>query len=256
MGFATEIRERCTSYGNRPERPIQRRKRAETCAKGEIRILVLGAKEVGKTSIVRRFIRLRFAEEYKSASTEQHFMKTDKVVVELMDANGFLLPSLKRMAIKTASAFALVYAVDNAESFEYVRALRDEIIDIKGKNVPIVVVGNKVDVPTRKVHPVVADCMVTMDWGCPHVEASAKETKALADIFNTLLSHRKLKAMIPRSKNLKPSENTKTCCVEETKHNVLIESNNSEQLLKSLGCTKRKRVHSFSRYVLKKLFKS
>jgi len=122
--------------------------------------------------------------------------------------------------------------------------------------VPIVVVGNKVDVPTRKVHPVVADCMVTMDWGCPHVEASAKETKALADIFNTLLSHRKLKAMIPRSENLKPSENTKACCVEETKHNVLIESNNHENISKSSGCTKRKRVHSFSRYVLKKLFKS
>lgn len=257
MEFATIIRTRCTSYGNRPTVPLQRRNRADTCAKGNIRILVLGAKEVGKTSIVRRFIRLRCAEEFKSTSTEQHYIKTDKAVVELMDANDFLLPSLKRMAIKTASAFALVYAVDNAESFEYVRALRDEIIDIKGTNVPIVVVGNKVDVPTRKVHPVVADCMVTMDWGCPHVEASAKETKALADIFNTLLSYRKPKSMVPsRSERTKSSKHTNTCCVEEINQKDLLQPNDHDSLLHSSGCTKRKRVHSFSRYVLKKLFKS
>ena len=166
------------------------RARAETNQSTDrLRVLLLGSKGVGKTSIVRRFIRDRIVSEYHSSETDQQFIRSDKVTVELIDVNNFLLPSLKKMAIKTADAFVLVYAVDDIYSFESICALKDEIIALKGKNTPIVVAGNKVDVDKREVHPVVADCIVTMDHEYPHVEVSAKEAFELTTLFRILFQH-------------------------------------------------------------------
>lgn len=227
-------------------RPLLRRDRAETVGSDKIRIMVLGSKHVGKTSIVRRFIRLKFAEEYRSAANEKHFIESDRTIVKLMEAENFLLPSHKKMAISTASAFVLVYAVDNAESFEYVRAMRDEIIAIRGANVPMVVVGNKVDVPDREVHPVVADCVVTMDWECPHVEVSAKDVTTLNSIFQTLFFHKQLVAMLPSLADSKRNSFSGNRENAEFSEHVQQFSNETRQ--------KRKRVQSFSRYILKKMF--
>ena len=46
-------------------------------------------------------------------------------------------------------AFILVYAIDDTESFDKVSSLREEIIRLKGDDVPIMVVGNKTDIPER-----------------------------------------------------------------------------------------------------------
>lgn len=187
------------------------RGRAETTyPKDRLRVLVLGSKGVGKTSIVRQFIREKIIDEYQSAETQQQFFKCDKVTVELMDVGNFLLPSLKRMAINTADAFVLVYAVDNIDSFNFICSLQDEIIEIKGKNTPIVVAGNKVDTDDRKIHPVVADCIVTMDHECPHVEVSAKEALELMTLFKVLFRHPSLYQKLHRLSNIQQCTRSKS----------------------------------------------
>lgn len=53
---------------------------------------------------------------------------------------------MRLLSISSADAFILVYDVTDAASFESVQATRDQIHDIKNtQQVPIVVVGNKVD---------------------------------------------------------------------------------------------------------------
>ncbi|KAH3880280.1 hypothetical protein DPMN_004190 [Dreissena polymorpha] len=57
-------------------------------------------------------------------------------------------------------------------------------------DVPIVVVDNKMNIPERKVHPIVADCLVTVEWEHPHVEVSAKNgVEELTAIFEELFIH-------------------------------------------------------------------
>lgn len=55
-------------------------------------------------------------------------------------------PAMRALSISSADAFILVYDVTDATTFEEVRAIRDQIHETKATTaVPIVVVGNKVD---------------------------------------------------------------------------------------------------------------
>ena len=53
---------------------------------------------------------------------------------------------MRALSISSADAFILVYDVTDASTFEEVRILRDQIHETKATSqVPIVVVGNKID---------------------------------------------------------------------------------------------------------------
>jgi GTPase SAR1 family protein len=53
---------------------------------------------------------------------------------------------MRALSISSSEAFILVYDVTDNATFEQVRILRDQILEVKGTpTVPIVVVGNKID---------------------------------------------------------------------------------------------------------------
>jgi GTPase SAR1 family protein len=66
---------------------------------------------------------------------------------------------MRQLAIKSGDAFILAFSVDDSESFEEVRRLRDMILEIKtsdNNDMPsiapaIVVVGNKNDLEDKRV---------------------------------------------------------------------------------------------------------
>lgn len=167
--------------------------------KNKIRVLVMGSSQVGKTSLIGQFISRKFVEDYGGKGSYCGDDKQKKIVVELMDTHQTLLPSLKRLAIKTSNAFVLVYSINDPESFEIVSALKDEIIEMKVDQTPIVVVGNKADLPERELDPIVTDCVVTIDWEIPHVEVSAKDGHDLCEIYRSLFRSPELKQLVDTS---------------------------------------------------------
>lgn len=58
---------------------------------------------------------------------------------------------MRALSISSADAFILVYDVTDASTFEEVRMIRDQIHETKATTaVPIVVVGNKIDLVAEK----------------------------------------------------------------------------------------------------------
>ena len=54
--------------------------------------------------------------------------------------------------MRTGEGFLIVFAVNNAKSFEDITAYREQIKRVKdAEEVPMVMVGNKCDLPTRSV---------------------------------------------------------------------------------------------------------
>jgi len=76
--------------------------------------------------------------------------------------------------MRTGEGFLLVFAVNNAKSFEDISGYREQIKRVKdAEEVPMVLVGNKCDLPTRNVESTSAKEMAKV-YQIPFIETSAK----------------------------------------------------------------------------------
>lgn len=163
--------------------------------KDHYRIVTMGSPRVGKTAIIDQFLYDRFVHDYKQTVEELHRGEYDisgcSLTLDILDTSGayYEFPAMRALAISNADAFLLVYSIDDPNSFEEVRALRELILETKEPTVPLVVVGNKCDLSEcRKVSRETAETIVTIDWENGFVEASAKSNTNIVAIFKELLA--------------------------------------------------------------------
>ncbi|GBP80240.1 GTP-binding protein Rhes [Eumeta japonica] len=115
------------------------------------KVVVLGAAKVGKSSIISQFLYGTFSPKYKRTVEEMHHgdfnVNGVRLTLDILDTSGaYEFPAMRALCMSSADAFVLVYDITDPNSFTEVRSLRDQIHEIKESTaVPIVVVGNKVD---------------------------------------------------------------------------------------------------------------
>ncbi|KAI8489738.1 Ras-like protein member [Branchiostoma belcheri] len=177
-----------------------------------LKIAVMGAPGVGKTSIVQRFVRNSYTDEY-SASVKRKVYHTAVVVndqlyeLTILDIPG-VLPHLRANSLhdwqdfhdfqvlgsRNERAFILVYDISCRDSFEYIKLLREQIIETRrtalSQEVPVVIVGNKRDLADRRVVPRrdVAS-LVRKTWKCGYIECSAKYNWHVTFLFKELMKN-------------------------------------------------------------------
>ncbi|CAG9114505.1 unnamed protein product [Plutella xylostella] len=166
------------------------------------KIVVLGAAKVGKSSLISQFLYNTFSPKYKRTVEEMHHGDFNvagvRLTLDILDTSGsYEFPAMRALSMSSADAFILVYDITDPDSFAEVRALRDQIHETKDSTaVPIVVVGNKVDMAEsgdRKVDFHTTESVVTVDWENGFVEASAKDGTNVSQIFKELLVQAKVK---------------------------------------------------------------
>ncbi|XP_071361001.1 RASD family member 3 [Trachinotus anak] len=162
-----------------------------------VRLVFLGAAGVGKSALIRRFLHDRFEHKHTRTVEELHVLEyeragTGRTRLEILDTSGsYSFPAMRELCIRHSDAFALVYAVDDAGSFEAVRRLRDEILRLRGgKSAPLIVVGNKADLGEAEGRVLLAsDVMATVEreWDADFVESSARTGGNAVGVFRALL---------------------------------------------------------------------
>ncbi|XP_034752080.1 GTP-binding protein Rhes [Etheostoma cragini] len=168
------------------------------------RIVVLGAPRVGKTSILRRYLRDGFVEEYNPTSedflSKLFRIRGETYQIDVLDASRERdFPAKRRLSILTGDIFLLVFSLDDRSSFEEVCALRKEILAAKSKlskssvpepcaqlQVPLVVCANKVDLLENEREIYTAEVLQALGDDCAYFETSAKESTNLEKVFETL----------------------------------------------------------------------
>ncbi|XP_051570485.1 GTP-binding protein Rhes-like [Myxocyprinus asiaticus] len=151
---------------------------------------VMGAAGVGYDSFKpknRRTVEELHSKEYEVAGV--------KVTVHIMDTSGsYSFPAMRKLSIQNGDAFTLVFSVDDPESLEAIKSLREEILEVKeDKFTPIVVVGNKKDkLHKRRVSANDVLAVVELDWNNCFLEASAKENENVMEVFRELLQQANL----------------------------------------------------------------
>ncbi|XP_057700285.1 GTP-binding protein Rhes-like [Corythoichthys intestinalis] len=203
----------------------------EVKEKTQVRLVFLGAAGVGKTALIRRFLQDTFEVKHRRTVEELHSREYDiggvKITVEILDTSGsYSFPAMRKLSIQNSDAFALVYAVDDPESLETLKSLRDEILEIKAdKHAPIVVVGNKTDrVVERRVCGDDIMSVVEMDWNNSYLEASAKDNSNVVEVFKELLQQanlpsrlspalRRRRETFPKHAGFRPPMNKTNSCI-------------------------------------------
>lgn len=160
------------------------------------KIVVLGEGAVGKTAIVTRFSHGFFRTDYKTTIGSQFAVKN----IEIPSIDGSMLTVklqiwdvagqsrfqiLRPMYYRGASGGLLVYDVSRRRTFLALDEWLNELRKAINKDIPLVLVANKTDLPDRVVEPSEGHGFA-QERNMPYVESSAKTGQGIVDIFEEL----------------------------------------------------------------------
>jgi len=158
----------------------------------EYKLVVVGAGGVGKSALTIQLIQNHFVDEYdptiEDSYRKQVVIDGETCLLDILDTAGQEEYSAMRdQYMRTGEGFLIVFAVNNAKSFEDITAYREQIKRVKdAEEVPMVLVGNKCDLPTRSIDMQQARDAAT-HYQIPFVETSAKTRMGVDDAFYTLV---------------------------------------------------------------------
>ncbi|PAV56519.1 hypothetical protein WR25_00218 isoform A [Diploscapter pachys] len=155
----------------------------------EFKVVVLGSGGVGKSALTVQFVSSTFIEKY-DPTIEDFYRKEIEVdgqpcVLEILDTAGTeQFSSMRDLYIKNGQGFVVVYSITSQQTFHDIKTMREQIVRVKGtENVPILLVGNKVDLAhQRQVRPEEGLALAEY-WSCPFTECSAKNNHSVNVMF-------------------------------------------------------------------------
>ncbi|XP_027017281.1 ras-related protein Rap-2b [Tachysurus fulvidraco] len=155
----------------------------------EYKVVVLGSGGVGKSALTVQFVTGSFIEKY-DPTIEDFYRKEIEVdsspsVLEILDTAGTeQFASMRDLYIKNGQGFILVYSLVNQQSFQDIKPMRDQIIRVKRyERVPMILVGNKVDLEGEREVSSVEGKALAEEWNCPFMETSAKNKGSVDELF-------------------------------------------------------------------------
>jgi small GTP-binding protein len=159
----------------------------------EFKLLVLGNRRVGKTSMVDNFLannligqkkKKKHSTLLKTITRKIHLPNTKFGLIELIDVKcKGITPELEEL-VQACDGFVIVYDITDKKSFEAV----PHYVDLINRNTrretsPLVVVGNKIDQVCARRVSLMEGLRYAKTINAPFFESSAKEATNIKSIF-------------------------------------------------------------------------
>eukprot|EP00871_Galdieria_phlegrea_P005246 jgi/Galph1/5722/GphlegSOOS_G4367.1 len=158
------------------------------------RLALLGAKGVGKSSIIARFAEDAFSYSYLP-TIEDSYLATCRVNnetynLEILDTGGQDEYSyLGTQLTIGVDGYILVYSICNAASFGMIPVVYRLLMEALGtENIPKVLVGNQLDLADYREVSVEEGKELAAKWRCPFVECSAKTCQNISKVFTCIMT--------------------------------------------------------------------
>ncbi|XP_075054128.1 GTPase RhebL1 [Mixophyes fleayi] len=158
------------------------------------KVVMLGYPSVGKSSLAQQFVSGEFPTQYEptieNTWSKTFVLGTDEFELDVVDTSGqdeySLLPQSFIFGIH---GYIVVYSVACSRSFQIASGLYRVLTDRRGKCLmPIVLVGNKIDLPAQSRQVKTEDGKKLADsWGAAFIEASAKDPDVSKQIFTKII---------------------------------------------------------------------
>ena len=157
----------------------------------EVRIITLGEPDVGKTSIIRRFVNDVFKGDKVTLGIEFSFKIVElegnrKIKLSVIDTNGQeKYRALPLNYFKKADVVLFVFALNDSCSFEKIGQWIDRFNNNNGKNVKkMFLIGNKSDLVKVIEQKEIDD--FANKYGLTYMETSAKTKNQINELFTII----------------------------------------------------------------------
>jgi len=161
-------------------------------ATGKYKLVLLGDQSVGKTSIIIRFTDDKFDSSYQATIgidflSKIMYLEDRTIRLQLWDTAGqerfrSLIPSY----IRDSSVAIVVYDVTNRSSFSDCEAWVSNVRAERGSEVPIFLVGNKIDQTDKRQVTTEEGERKAKDLGAHFAETSAKTSVNIKQLFKQI----------------------------------------------------------------------
>ncbi|MBY9014297.1 MAG: GTP-binding protein [Candidatus Lokiarchaeota archaeon] len=168
----------------------------DECANYAFKFVIVGSHEVGKTSLIRQFVERKFSHDYRATIGLNIFahnfdFQGNEIHVQLWDIGAQqYFKRFRKIYYNGAEAAFIVFDITNRESFEKIKEWHGEINQlIDEKNIPIVIVGNKVDLSEQRVISTAEGEDLAKLLSETYIETSALSGENVIDAFELIAYH-------------------------------------------------------------------
>jgi len=148
----------------------------------EMKVVVLGANGVGKSSTVVMFINGTFVQQYdptiEDSYRKQISIDDNVVLLEILDTcydNTITFSAMYDLYLRNGQAFLIIFDVTRKET---VNTVKDAVANIKrvkeNRYVPIVIAGNKIDLADQRVVTTEEGKQLALELNASYFDTSAK----------------------------------------------------------------------------------
>ena len=158
-----------------------------------LKLIVVGDGQVGKTSLITRFCKNTFSDQYKRTLGVDFLEKTKylpmlktEVTFHLWDTAGQEeYHAITRRYYRGAQAAVLAFSMADRASFEHLQGWMTMIREECGE-IPLLLVQNKTDLAERREVSEEEAKAVARDWNVPLHMISVKDNSGIGAIFEAL----------------------------------------------------------------------
>ncbi|MFX0000750.1 MAG: GTP-binding protein [Candidatus Hodarchaeota archaeon] len=176
--------------------------RLDEGGKYRFKFVIIGDHEVGKTSLVRRFVENKFSHDYRATiglNILSHSIEFfgNEIIYSLWDVGAQVYFKRFRQTyyLGTQAAF-IVFDLTKKESFENVKQWYAELEEfIGGREIPIIIIGNKTDLKEQRVVTyqdgvqLVSELSKKLNFKISYIETSALSGENVEDAFTLIAFH-------------------------------------------------------------------
>ena len=159
----------------------------------KLKIVIVGDSGVGKSNLLKRFTSNEFNENSKATVGVEFLSKSYKIndkifKIEMWDTAGQeRYKSITSAYYKGAKGALIVYDTTIAQSFENINKWLGEIKEKAGKDIKLIIIGNKIDLKDKKVVSTEQALTRAKELDIPLMETSAKDATNVKEAFYDLL---------------------------------------------------------------------
>ena len=187
-----------------------RRLRGNTIDVPYYKVAIVGGGNVGKSALIKRLIFDEFANDYIPTVSEMYETaiknKDTGAIMMIYDTAGSIeFPVMLELTISKCDACIVVYSVDSLTSLKEAERKIRIISEVKGKDFPCVLVGNKTDIPKHCREVTFEQALqCAVKHGYSYIETSSRENINVLEAFEAVIrkinSYERFKRKILRDK--------------------------------------------------------